>query len=253
MGSRAVTNQRRLASMLVMTHSLRVRPATRQAAASRRASRRAVPQAADVRREQILDRALALVNAGGLRHLTMKRIADRLGVSEAAIYRHVPTRRALIFGLMDRLEAMLLVPIRAIAADATRTQEERLEAVLRHHIAIVLEHHSLPILLLAEASASGDAKLLGRMRGIFSGYVEILGELLRSSGVDGPGGTEPDPGALALLFLGVPTALAIQHRLDPDVAGGRAAANVLVPLVVDYLTGLQKSSGSSRRQERTDS
>jgi TetR/AcrR family transcriptional regulator len=183
----------------------------------------------------------------------MKKIADRLGVSEAAIYRHVPTRHALIFGLMDRLEAMLLVPIRTIAADATRTRAERLEAVLRHHIAIVLDHHSLPILLLAEASASGDAKLVERMRRIFTGYVEILSDLLRSSRVDGPGGTDPDPRAMALLFLGVPSALAIQHRLDPDVAAGRAAASVLVPLIVDYLTGLQKGSGSSRRQERTDS
>ena len=236
-----------------MTHSLRASPSPAARTRPRRPSHRAVPQAAGVRREQILDGALALVNAGGLRHLTMKKIAERLGVSEAAIYRHVPTRRALIFQLMDRLEAMLLVPIRAIAADATRTPAERLEAVLRHHIDVVLEHHSLPILLLAEASASGDAKLLTRMRDIFSGYVEILGELLRSSGVDRPGGTDPDPGALALLFLGVPSALAIQHRLNPDVAAGRAAASVLVPLIVDCLTASQRHPGSGTSMERTDS
>ncbi len=137
---------------------------------------------------------------------------------------------------MDRLETMLLVPIRAIAADPSRNRAERLTAVLRHHVAIVLEHHSLPILLLAEASASGDAKLLGRMRQIFSGYVGILGDLLEAIDEDAPQPPHLEANALALLFLGVPSALAIQHRLNPDVAAGRAAAEVLIPVIVNCLT-----------------
>jgi AcrR family transcriptional regulator len=180
-----------------------------------------------------------LVDVGGFNNLTMKKIASRMGVSEAAIYRHVPTRRALVAGLMDRLDAMLLVPIQTIAADAMRTRPERLEAVLRHHVAVVLEHHSLPILLLAEASASGDAKLLGRMRGIFGSYVDVLRTLLEP--VTGESARH-DPAALALLFLGVPSALAIRHRLDPDIVAGQAAADVLIPLIVDCLTSPTRRS-----------
>jgi AcrR family transcriptional regulator len=198
-----------------------------------KARSRAVRLPTDIRREQILDRALDLVNAGGLRHSTMKQIAQRVGVSEAAVYRHVPSRRALLLGLMDRLDAMLLVPVRAIAADTSRPASDRLEAILRHHIAIVLEHHSLPILLLAEASASGEATLLKRIRQIFSAYVEVLGGLLQSATTAVPGGSHANPAAHALLFLGVPSALAIQHRLAPDVAAGQAAADVLVPLIVN--------------------
>jgi hypothetical protein len=35
-------------------------------------------------------------------------------------------------------------------------------------------------------------------------------------------------------------ALAIRHRLDPDIAAGRAAADVLIPFIVDYLTSPER-------------
>jgi hypothetical protein len=44
------------------------------------------------RHEQILDRASELATEAGLGQVTMKRIAARVGFSEAAIYRHFPTR-----------------------------------------------------------------------------------------------------------------------------------------------------------------
>ena len=200
----------------------------------RAASRRARPRPSAVRREQIIDRALQLVDAGGLHHVTMKRIAARLGVSEAAIYRHVPSRRALVLGLMDRLDALLLAPIRTIAADSARTRDERLAAVLRHHVGVVLTHHSLPILLLAEASASGDRKLVGRMRQIFDGYVSVLRDLI-AAGTGDPGPLRGEAGALALVFLGVPSALAIQNRLDPNPAAARAAADIVIPRILSCL------------------
>ena len=202
---------------------------------------RARPRPTVVRREQIFDRALQLVDAGGLRRVTMKRIAARIGVSEAAIYRHVPSRRALVLGLIDRLEAILLVPIRAIAADASRTRDERLAAVLRHHVDVVLTHHSLPILLLAEASASGDPRLMARMRQIFDAYVSVLRDLM-AVGSDDTSPLRRDGAALALVFLGVPSALAIQHRLDPNPAAARAAADAVIPRILSCLNPLERSA-----------
>jgi AcrR family transcriptional regulator len=77
--------------------------------------------ASSVRQEQILDRTVDLVAKGGLASLTMKRIAEQVGFSEAAIYRHFPTKQRLLLGVMDRLERLLLDPIRAIAAAAGRS------------------------------------------------------------------------------------------------------------------------------------
>jgi len=206
-------------------------------AAARRARPRAQAVPSDLRREQILDRALDLVPRGGLGGLTMKKIALRVGFSEAAIYRHFPTRQALLLGLMDRLEAMLVAPIRAIAADASVAPAERLTRILRHHTTVVIQRDSLPILLLAEASVSGEAKLVGRMRRIFAGYLDVLERLLDEAGIaarpDGSGHT-----GLALLLVGLPAAVAIHHRLRPDAPAERAMADALAPFLVGCLTSV---------------
>jgi AcrR family transcriptional regulator len=204
--------------------------------------------ASGLRQEQILDRTVELVARDGLANLTMKRIAERVGFSEAAIYRHFPTKQRLLLGLMDRLERLLLDPIRAIAADAGDSPSDRLARILTHHLRIVLDHDSLPVLLLAEASASGDPRLVQRMRDIFNPYRTLLCELLahvaptgRATAPRAPetAGQVPAiaPGSLALLLLGVPAALAIQHRLQPDRrAEGRAVAEV-APWLLAAITG----------------
>ncbi len=53
----------------------------------------------------VLDAANRLVEADGLAGLTMRRLADELGVAVTAIYWHVGNRDAVLDGLVDRLLA----------------------------------------------------------------------------------------------------------------------------------------------------
>ncbi len=193
--------------------------------------------AAAARREQILDRASELATESGLGQMTMKRIAARVGFSEAAIYRHFATKQALLLGLMDRLEAQLLVPIRAIAEKGDLTPTARLQQIVQHHLSVVLERHGLPIQLLAEASAAGDPALLARMRGLIRGYVEILTRLAKGAVESGHLSSDIDPGVLALWLLGGPAAMAIEHRLRLDPSLERRVADKLVPFMFHLLAG----------------
>jgi AcrR family transcriptional regulator len=192
-----------------------------------------MPSAA--RREQILDRASELATEAGLGHLTMKRIAARVGFSEAAIYRHFATKQDLLLGLMDRLEAQLLVPIRAIADKRDRPPMARLQQIVQHHLTLVLERHSLPIQLLAEASAAGDPILLSRMRGIMRGYVDVLMRLAEDAKASGSLSADIDPGVLAVWLLGGPAAMAIEHRLRLDPSLERRVEGKLVPFMFQLL------------------
>ncbi len=195
----------------------------------------------DSRREEILDRALDVILEVGLGKLTFRRIADKIGFTEAAMFRYFPSKKALILSLMDRLDAMLLGPIREIAADADTPPARRLEAVLRHHVALVVRHNSLPMLLLAEATASGDPRLLARMRRILADYLEILRKIVdQLPAADRPGALPPGD-CLALMLLGIPSALAIRHRLLPDPAEERRVSEELVPFVVTMLTDGRES------------
>ena len=188
------------------------------------------------RQSEILERALELVRESGLAALTTKKVAERVGFTEAALYRHFGNKKALILGLMDRLELMLIEPIRAIARDGGRSVAARLQAIVRHHTTLVREQNSLPILLLAEASVSEDPELLGRMRSIFHEYLSILEGLLREGQSRGEIAREANADCLALLLLGAPAALAIRHRLLPDAKAEDRFENTLVPFLLTALS-----------------
>lgn len=95
-------------------------------------------------RERILAAALHLVDAQGLRRLTMRRLGDALEVEAMAIYHHFPLgKEALLDGLVEHLSA---VPV--TAAPETGWQE-RLRAWARAYRDRVAAHPGLLPLLVS--------------------------------------------------------------------------------------------------------
>jgi AcrR family transcriptional regulator len=65
-------------------------------------------------RRLILERALALADAEGLRAVTMRRLGAELGVEAMSLYHHVPNKDALLDGLVElMLEEARVVPPRS--------------------------------------------------------------------------------------------------------------------------------------------
>jgi AcrR family transcriptional regulator len=60
--------------------------------------------------ERIALCAIALADEEGLETLSMRRLADRLGVEAMSLYHHVPSKAALLQAMSDRLGAALPVP-----------------------------------------------------------------------------------------------------------------------------------------------
>ena len=56
-----------------------------------------------INREQVLDAAMRLIERDGADGLTMRRLANELGVAPTAIYWHVGKRQDLIAALVDRM------------------------------------------------------------------------------------------------------------------------------------------------------
>jgi AcrR family transcriptional regulator len=93
-------------------------------------------------RERILAAALHLVDAQGLRRLTMRRLGDALEVEAMAIYHHFPLgKEALLDGLVEHLSA---VPV---TAAPEVDWDERLRAWARAYRSRVAAHPGmLPLL-----------------------------------------------------------------------------------------------------------
>jgi AcrR family transcriptional regulator len=184
------------------------------------------------RQDELLEQALQLVREVGLAGLTVRKLADRVGFTEAALYRHFPNKQALLLALVERLsEERLLGPIRAIAADESLSPRERLTAILRHHVSTVLAVDGLPVLILAEAAASGDEALLARFRQVASELWAIFDRLLAAS----PPPAGASRAAIGLAMFGVVAAAALHRRLLPDAELEREARDVLPRYLIERL------------------
>jgi AcrR family transcriptional regulator len=67
----------------------------------------AVRKDAAARRREIADAALKVVAEQGLGRFTALSIAREVGVSDAALFRHFPTKEAIVLAAIDRVEEVL--------------------------------------------------------------------------------------------------------------------------------------------------
>jgi AcrR family transcriptional regulator len=186
------------------------------------------------RQDEILDRTIELIRDSGMSGLTMKKVAERVGFTEPAIYRYFPTKQALLIGVAGRLGGRFLGPVRAIDEQLGLSPLEKIERMVAHHIGLIVDSEGLPILLLAEAQASGEEALARKMSEIAGTYLQIIGRLAGEIALP-PGA--PPPGQMALPLMGLAAAVALQRRLMADRRMSREEALEMARFVVRRLFG----------------
>jgi TetR/AcrR family tetracycline transcriptional repressor len=149
------------------------------------APRRTPGQRAGLTREAVLAEARAALATHGIEALSMRRLAQRLGVAPNALYSHVAGRDDLIDALLDDT-------LEEVRAPDPRRGEWRagIETIMRRTYAVLLAHPDLVPLYVARRGARGPrAVALGEA---------MLAMLAR-------GGIEGDPAIEAMRTLIVHT------------------------------------------------
>lgn len=105
-----------------------------------------------VSRDRALRTAVALADAGGIDSVTMRRLAEELGVEAMSLYHHVPNKDAILDGMVDLVFAEIEMP--SLDAD-WKTALQRRSASVR----AVLLRHRWAIRLMESRAAPGPANL----------------------------------------------------------------------------------------------
>ena len=115
-------------------------------------------------RERILNGALAVADAGGAGSLTIRSLADHLGVKPMALYYHVANKGEILDGILDFVFSEIELPS---PDDDWRTGMAR----RAHSARRVLRRHPWAIVLLQSGTSPGPATLrhhnaiIGALRG----------------------------------------------------------------------------------------
>lgn len=157
--------------------------------------------------------ALVTVERDGLDYLSMRRVADELGVKAATLYWHVQSKEHLIDLMADELLAGFRLPRPPEGTDWHAALSEMAHAYYR----FLLEHRDAGR-IIAGRFASGPH---------FIGHVEVFAALLRQSGL-------PDTdAAYALYALVVYVQGFVLHQTSPlsgDSAAGSTDRDVLAQI-----------------------
>ena len=113
----------------------------------------------EARRDQLLDRAAAIVADEGTQAMTMERVAESAGVSKALVYRYFGNRSALLLELYERESDTQPLASRIRGA---RSFEERLRAITAPYFDAVERNGLLFHRLVGEKSIEEDIEAFRR-------------------------------------------------------------------------------------------
>lgn len=139
----------------------------------------------EVRQQQIVDAAAILIFKHGSEHLTVKRIAEEVGISEAAIYRHFKSKKSILSFLLDHIEEVLLNDISPEAVVGEPMTLDTIEEIVRKHFSMVGMRKGISFQVIAEIISLGDQSLNRQAYRAINHYIARLKELLSEGVRDG--------------------------------------------------------------------
>lgn len=154
------------------------------------------------RQQQIVDAARKLIVKYGSEHLTVRRIAKEVGISEAAIYRHFKSKKEILFFLADHIMNSLLEGIDR-ATTGNGTSLETIDNVLKNHLSAIEQKQGMSFQVIAEIISLGDKKLNKKVSDDIVSYIERLKQLLSDGVKSGLVREDIDLEAAATLLFGM--------------------------------------------------
>lgn len=128
------------------------------------------------RQEEILDAASRLLLRDGVAALTMATLAEAVGVTSGALFRHFPSRDAILLALAERMAARLRADL---AAHVEGDAPTRLRAFIAARLGTVSRAPTAPAMVLSPdvhlaLPPAGRAALAGVVRDTFAHVSAII-------------------------------------------------------------------------------
>lgn len=130
------------------------------------------------RKQEILAALATMLETSPGQRITTARLASEVGVSEAALYRHFPSKAKMFEGLIDFTEDAILSRINQILENEKDTVS-RCEMIVRLVLTFVARNPGITRILTGDALLGEHERLRGRVLGIFEKVEANLKQVLR--------------------------------------------------------------------------
>jgi AcrR family transcriptional regulator len=111
-----------------------------------------------IRQKEIVLAARKLIAKHGSEHITIRRIAEEIGVTEGAIYKHFKSKRDVLSLLVDDIQDTWIADIDKNHSSEINTLEG-LEKIVSAHISAIQQRKGVTFQAIAEILSLGDKQL----------------------------------------------------------------------------------------------
>ena len=172
-------------------------------------------QTTEVRQEQIKRAVLDIIFKDGLDQLSTRNLAQRVGISEGALFRHFRSKRDIMLSIMQDVKSNLISELRRIALSAEKS-DKRLFSFLCEHVKYLIENKGITILLFSEAAHMNGKELKNTLHEILSEQKSLIIKTIKDGIGEGLWNKKLDVNDIATIYMGIPITLNIELTLNPD-------------------------------------
>lgn len=176
------------------------------------------------RRVEIAETALRLIATRGIAALTTTALAEELGVTSGALFRHFASRDAILEEVVSRVEALFTADF----PSGELPPKARLEQFMRQRAATASRQAGVLRLMISEqfALALPAAAALRLLRLVHATQAYIV-STLREGVERGQFRQDVDPLALSIMVMGSMQMLAVMRHLQLEGLDGERAAAIV--------------------------
>lgn len=188
----------------------------------------------EIRRDEIVNAALRLIEKSGLDNLSVADIAAEIDLVPSAIYRHFGGKEEIVNSLVDFVERSLQANVASVVASSNNAMG-KLNLLYRMHTDFLKTQPAIPKIIFSLLVSNKNLTLKNRILSVIESYVGQIQSILVKGQLDGDITSTIEASAAALQFIGM-----IQPLIILSQAGNSSVDVFKQELWAVYARGIKK-------------
>jgi len=165
------------------------------------------------RRRQIINAARKLIIKHGSEHVTVRKMANEIGVTEGAVYRYFISKKQILNFLLDDIQNSLISNI-SCTEQPRSDSLQRLKTVLDNEVSEIKQKKGMSFQVIAEIIRLGDKKLNKKAYQVIEEFIGLIRQILKEGMDAGQIKVDIDASSIAVLIFGLMQGLATMWTLN---------------------------------------
>ena len=154
------------------------------------------------RKQQIARAAMEIISEEGLHNLVMVKIAKRVGVTDAAIYKHFRSKDEMLLYMIEDLEKLMFERFLEHTGNVVGPIDQ-LYNLLSFQFEFIEENKGVPRIIFSESLQQQNKEIKVKISGLLTNFLQIVKDILKAAKKSGQAHEGIDVDAAASIFVGM--------------------------------------------------